>query len=264
MGCESLFSAIGGDFYFLSVSFTEPLMTLYDMILVWVRLHCAKGSRDEGYGQRVVNITTNSVSGLISPSANHSGAFLGVGQGQFNFLGLLFFSCLSTFLICKIKDLVYISGFQMFFSCRNFCFLKKNLSGPRVYLQKTAELLWKFRVQVCVVWYVFMLRPLIWNDPYTFSHVQDYVNLRAVQMFYWSILFNKSLCYSTACCVLVSSRVEAVNVRHSYFFSRCMLCYLYARTFNFQCETIQYSFLLWWSCKHLLRWSLHLPGSLSH
>ena len=110
----------------------------------------------------------------------------------------------------------------MFFSCRNFCFLNKNLSGPWVYLQKKVELLWKFRVQVCVVWYVFMLRPLLWNDPYTFSQVQDYVNLRAVQMFYWSILFNKSLCYSTACCVLVSSRVEVVNVRHSYFFSRCM------------------------------------------
>ena len=41
-----------------------------------------------------------------------------------------------------------------------------------------------------------------------FSQVQDYVNLRVVQMFYWSILFNKSLCYSTVCCILVSSWVE--------------------------------------------------------
>lgn len=64
------------------------------------------------------NGTANSVSGLFSISVKHFGASLGVGCGHFNFWGFPLPS--STFSTCKIKDLIYISGFQMFFSCRYF------------------------------------------------------------------------------------------------------------------------------------------------
>lgn len=158
-------------------------------------------------------------------SAKHPRTFLGVGGVTWTSWASLS-PPLSVDFFKSVKQRIWFTlvVFKCFSAAETFlCFLNKNVSGPSVQSEKKAELLWKFGVQVYVVWDAFRWRPCSKTIPVhpPTSRIREPWSCVVVLWEHplWQIPF-----FFPCWLVLASPVVEVVHVPPRYFSLLPVVC----------------------------------------
>lgn len=182
--CESLFSTVGWGLLLIihTIYWTLDKPLWHDFGLGLAPLCQLIVAEMKGKARGRCNGTTHSVSGLISTSAKHCGAFLGVRWGHFNFL----FFPLYSFYFFNLQNKgfgLHLWFFKCFSAVDTFLFPKWKLIWTlSIFIEKSRVALEIQGPGLCCLRYLYVEAIVLkWSD--TASQVQDDVNLGAVQMF---------------------------------------------------------------------------------